>query len=125
MAKTPKYVSSDGCTLAINERVEGIYIAWYIPEDGDFGGYIGEGAERDEEPSGNDLEAWENWAAYQTIKIHADGKNIQGFFFNTIRKARTALAAANETLTTKSRPWPSWAIQAKEAGWTPPEGWKP
>lgn len=22
-------------------------------------------------------------------------------------------------------PWPSWARQAKAAGWTPPENWKP
>ena len=124
MVRTKRYVASDGCYLTVDERAEGIYIAWYLPEEDDVGGYIGEGPEA-QEPASDDIEAWENWVVYETVKTHADGKDGRAFYFETVRKAKIALAACNVALATKSRPWPSWAIQAKEAGWTPPEGWKP
>jgi hypothetical protein len=123
--KPKRYVCEDGTYLAINDRVEGVYIAWYFPEDDDFGGYIGEDPSAPKEPPGDDVAAWENWVAYETVKLHADDKVVQGFRFETMKKAKTALAACNEALSTKSRPWPAWAIQARDAGWTPPEGWKP
>lgn len=28
-------------------------------------------------------------------------------------------------LANADHPWPEWALTAKAAGWTPPEGWKP
>jgi hypothetical protein len=123
-ARKKRYVTEDGCYLAIDERIEGIYIAWYISEDADFGGYIGEHEEKSKTPP-EKKEDWENWVVYRTIKSLADNKDSRGFVFETIKKARLALAAANEALLTGNAPWPAWAIQAKEAGWTPPKGWKP
>ena len=123
-AKTKPYVSEDGCHLAIDERADGFYIAWFIPEDGDFGGYIGEHEETSETPP-DKKEDWENWVVYQTVKSLADDKDSRGFVFDTMKKAKVALAGANNALLNGHAPWPAWAVQAKAAGWTPPEGWKP
>ena len=69
---------------------------------------------------------WECWQADTAVKDMADGRDpISGYWFETYDKAKAALAEANRCLLTGEAPWPAWAVQAKAAGWTPPEGWKP
>jgi hypothetical protein len=100
MARTKCYVSEEGCYLAIDERNDGIYIAWYTPEDGDFGGYIEEGAEMSDIPP----EKGEDWIVYKTVKALADDNNNQGFVFDTMKKAKIALAACNDALLNMDKP---------------------
>lgn len=121
--KTKRYVTEDGCYLAIDDRSEGFYIAWYIPEDSDFGAYVGEDSAPPKPPE--DKEGWECWVAHKAVEPLADDKDDRGFVFETEKKAKLALAAADDALSNGHTPWPAWAIQAKDAGWTPPEGWKP
>lgn len=124
MPRAKKYKSEDGCYLTITERVGHFYLVWYIPDDEDFGGYVGESEiyQASEAPKSKD--EWEIWTADNQAKRFAEGRDGTGFYFNTATKAKLALAAANEVLLTGA-PWPDWALKAKEAGWTPPKGWKP
>jgi hypothetical protein len=117
------YKTEDGDYLDIEER-DDYYIAWYLPTDGDFGAIVGEDPQIGSKPPEN-KDDWECWIAHKTVQALADGQDDHGFFFEGIKKARLALAAANEALLSGHAPWPAWAITAKDAGWTPPEGWKP
>jgi hypothetical protein len=123
-----KYKSHDGSYLDIDEQNEKFYIAWYLPEDGEFGAYCGDRAL--EEGSGetdDDKKAiWEINTADKAVKPFSCGNtNFQGFEFETLKQAKLALLAANTSLLNEGAPMPEWAIRASEAGWKPPKGWKP
>lgn len=119
------YICEDGCYLDIDER-DFYHIAWYIPEDGDFGGYVGEIATQPKEAP-KVKETWEMWVAHKAIEPLADcRRDMYGFYFESLKDAKVALLAANTALQNeKGLPWPEWAVRAKDAGWTPPKGWKP
>jgi len=121
--KTDTYVCDDGSYLDIDERAKGLYIAWYLPNDGNFGAYLGEDAELSPKPP-NDKEGWEMWTANRAVRPLSEGRDQHGYVFETMKAAKEALAAANQALRGDS-PWPQWAIKAKAAGWTPPKDWKP
>ena len=120
-----RYKTADGDHLAIDERNDGYYIGWYLHAEQDFGAYVGEDPRHPRKPP-DDKDDWECWVAHEAIKAFAeDTDNSRGFCFESRAKAKLAMAAANEALLTGNIPWPAWAITAKDAGWTPPDGWKP
>jgi hypothetical protein len=120
-----KYKTREGDYLLTEEESSGNWrIWWYIAEWDDTGGCLGENSERSENPPSNKDE-WEVWQAERCAEPLADGRDSSGFYFETKTKAMAALRAANEGLFSGEAPWPSWATQAKAAGWTPPKGWKP
>ena len=124
--KTPRYKTKDGDYLVIDERgleYEWYRLVWYIREWQDYGGIVGDTIPGDVAPK--DVEEWEVWQAARSVRALADGRDRDGYYFASKSKARAALAAANAGLLNSEAPWPVWALRAKEAGWTPPEGWKP
>lgn len=119
-----KYKTADGDYLVIDESTGDYRIAWYIKEWESTGGTLGEnGSPKAIAPA--DKSDWESWQAERTVAPLADGRDRQGYHFESERQARVALNAANEALFSGEAPWPAWATQAKAAGWTPPKGWKP
>ena len=121
--KPSRYKTKDGDHLIIDDSDGAYRLVWYIREWQDYGAIVGDTLPGEAAP--NDREAWEVWQAARSVMELADGRDNDGYYFETKSKARAALAAANAGLLSGEAPWPAWALQAKEAGWTPPEGWKP
>ncbi len=123
-----RYRAADGSYLTIDERAEGFYLAWYLPEDGDFGAYVGDrdlSAEKGSTPE-DQKEVWEVNTANDAAKPFSCGKHpAYGFEFKTMTQAKRAFTAANTALHEGGAPLPEWAVLARAAGWTPPKGWKP
>lgn len=64
---------------------------------------------------------WESWIVWQTAKEMGCDKKGR---FNTAKDAKVAMRAANEALLRgDKKPVPQWVVLARNAGWTPPEGW--
>lgn len=118
-----KYRTADGDYLTIDDSDGAYRVAWYIADWCDIGGRVGESEQPDAAPE--DRSDWEMWQADRCVKRFASGRDIDGYYFDSMSKARAALAAANEGLLSGEAPWPEWALLAKAAGWTPPEGWRP
>ena len=113
-----RYKDEDGNYLDIHETSYGFKIGWYIPEWEDFGSYIGEtGGEEDK--------------IIKPLVIELVGEDYSShngtYIFDTHREAQNILKILNMALidNEKNPRWPAWAIQAKNEGWIPPEGWKP
>jgi hypothetical protein len=122
-----KYNSEDGSYLDIDERCGVLHIAWYLPEDGDFGAYTGD-RDLSKEVANTDEEKktlWEIATADRAVEPFSFCVGLRGFEFETLKKAKLALLAANTSLLNGGAPMPEWAIRATEAGWKPPKGWKP
>lgn len=125
MARTKRYKCEDGSYLTLEGGDGTWHVAWYCADIEDVGAYVGDTATVPDEPP-KEKSTWEMWVAHRAIAPLADGRSsAYGFFFESEKKARLALSAANEALRNGGAPWPEWAIQAKEAGWTPPKNWKP
>lgn len=121
-----KYRTADGDYLVIDERgreYDWYRLVWYIREWQDYGGIVGDTIPGDVAPK--DVEEWDVWQAARSVMALADGRDHEGYYFTSKSKARAALAAANAGLLSGEAPLPEWALIAKAAGWTPPEGWKP
>lgn len=130
MERVKKYKGSDGEYLELVEQKYGYRISWWFPIDGEGeGGAIGDVYPGPTESAPDDPDLWSDWCAYYAclpFSEQADCKSWEGpLTFETARRAKDAIRAANFALTTKSRPWPEWALKARDAGWTAPEGWKP
>jgi hypothetical protein len=116
-------------TLMVTNEKQGEYrITWYIEEDQDLGGSLGDGQTYTQ----RDLEAaspcdWEHIKATMTASS-TDGveRDMYGFFWTSRKAANAALRAVKAAINDKTnKPWPDWAIKAKAAGWDPPKGWTP
>jgi hypothetical protein len=103
-------------------------IAWFLADEDDLGGTIGDGedysdaelanAATDERPH-----IIANQAAAKTDGLKRDGR---GYYWETKRAATTALRAMNLAIKNDGGPpWPEWATKAAAEGWKPPKGWKP
>ena len=123
-----RYKSPDGAYLIIDDNARnGLQIVWYMPDQDDIGGTVGEGEPTDTLPDDPEkrLLHWEVNTAYRAVQPFADGHvKHYGFTFESMAKAKLALRAANEALRSDTL-MPAWAVAALEAGWTPPEGWEP
>lgn len=123
-----KYKAEDGSYLGIDEQDGAYRIAWFIPEDGEFGAYVGDRDLSEEMGSGTDEDKksmWEVMTADAAAKPFSCGKNSYGYEFENEKQAKLALLAANTSLLTGGAPMPEWATKAMAAGWKPPHGWKP
>lgn len=120
------------CVLEVIEDSEGRHrIQWYFPEEDDWGALLGEDREVVSEEklatsSGGD---WDHFAVLHALQVGAthDGQDRDGFFWTSEKAAKAACKAAKTFVRAKrgEKPWPGWAIQAKAAGWSPPDGWVP
>lgn len=129
MARTKKFKGPEGETLEVTPGTSpGTYmICWIFPRD-----EFSEGASIGEDVSGPEpdpaSDQWISWKAYHVAKkfgmVHYRPK-WEPLLFENEKKAKEALRAINEALTTPGSVWPDWAKKAKAAGWTPPEGWTP
>lgn len=109
-------------------------IVWMIAED-DFGegAMLGQGPEhkwkeeRLESCKGNKDMEWEHVMATITAgKSPGVEHDAQGYYWESSSAATKALTMIRAQLKDKSKkPWPSWALEAKAAKWTPPKGWTP
>ena len=124
--KRSKYKTDEGDYLTLEEGSNDLYrIAWFIREEGDIGGTLGETPIGHSDTRPTEKSEYEVWQADRSVKALADGCDGRGFYFESRKKGLLALKAANDALLSGDAPWPAWALQAKAAGWTPPEGWKP
>ena len=129
MARTKRYKDEEGRYLAIDDRCDDFCLGWYIPDENDFGAHVGEDAREVEkvlatkEPPESRAD-FDNWVVIVAVHKLADGVGAHGFYFESMKRAKEALAAANLALLSKNV-WPDWALKAKAAGWTPPKNWVP
>jgi len=108
----------EGNYLVVCESLAGYVLAWLCADDGDLGGTLGERPPLDEE--GHKL--------HELAAAAGGEKTDDGWEWETERAARRALTMINTGMVSweaGEKPWPSWAVEAKSAGWTPPKGWTP
>lgn len=130
------------CTLQYSDYVSGA-IAWYC--DGDEGGLLGEvyttraraekslrtelakAAPDPEEVACTRLDlAMFDYVESLSPGTYTRHRSGAWVFTNAkVQKEALRFARAAYKQAKANAPWPVWALQAKAAGWTPPEGWKP
>jgi hypothetical protein len=119
-------------------------VAWACADDDDEGGIIGERRRPDVEGDikraleKRDLDELESaFVEREAAAVAAEfGEDVArhtmgGWIFGgkaakvALKRMKAALAEARRVFKSGSDPWPAWAVTAKAAGWTPPDGWKP
>ena len=109
----------DGCYLIVMQLDmygDEHFLAWYIPEDGDVGGSIGE------------VEKGQPHEEICRLARENGGKKRGGRYLWPSKKAAdAALRAINAAMLAweAGKPLPEWALKATAEGWTPPKGWTP
>lgn len=101
-------------------------LSWYIPEDEDLGGSLGEFDYTELQKL--DPDDHDGLAAYRAVEaIEGVEKDSGGFYWDSRGKALAALRIAKAAIKAgaDSRPLPDWATKALAAGWKAPKGWKP
>jgi hypothetical protein len=123
MAK--KYRDDDGMYLALCDGEDGYTFGWYSAEDGYVTCTIGDMFDTDSlKAELHEAKAdWELWIiAKVALNMGCDNHGN----FKSQKDAKLAMKAANEALLRGDRkPLPKWVVEATNAGWTAPEGWKP
>jgi hypothetical protein len=125
--RIPRYKDADGQYLDIDESRYEIKIAWYLPDEGDFGLYLAneshskwEGAEETNVAIDVLRDYWKSkgWA------LPSEGRDFE---FESRSQAKEALRLINARLfyLGENKPLPEWAKKALAEGWNPPKGWKP
>jgi hypothetical protein len=124
MAK--KYRGDEGEYLAICDGSrDGLYtFGWYFDEEG----YVTcpvlqllESSLKDKAEPPESKSDWESWLVIRTAQEMGCDKYGD---FATMKLAKAAMNAANEALLRGDRkPTPQWVTMARNAGWTPPDGW--
>lgn len=75
--------------------------------------------------AGGDGDQWFHRRACDVAGALIDGKSpFDVYLWRTETRARHALDVVNLALR-GGKPWPQWALDATNEGWTPPKGWKP
>lgn len=115
--------------LAIKDwnRDSSYTIGWFLPDVGDFGQMLGDGAESTSEGTDPDtkaacdaIRALPPEHAPEALNAHEWRWYSKSGAAAALRVAKAAVAAAKS-----NRPLPEWAQQALAAGWKAPKGWKP
>ena len=106
--------------------VDGIRIAWFFDEEGDYGAILGEEVYTAADLLKSKVEGREHILATVTASL-TDGveRDERGYSWTSIKKARCALKAIKAALKHDVGPWPEWAVKAQAEGWKAPKGWKP
>lgn len=109
-------------------------LTWYIAEDDDLGGSIGEtrysAADLVDGMPREDRDCAVAFLAAKTTpgaRTSGSGKYDQDVWWETKAEATAALRTVNAALKAdrSATPWPEWTKQATAAGWKPPKGWAP
>lgn len=125
-------------TLQIDGGPYQYYIRWFLAEEGDLGGYLGQSKTDGKGEAPRRRGNVEHWVASKAVRETQPKRDSTGFFWVTLRDAedarrlcRAALRAhAGAAFTPdtpaakKARALPAWAIKAKAEGWKAPNGWK-
>ena len=90
------YRLEKGCCLGIQKDYGRYYISWHDPQEWGFFYTVGEDLVPVTPPKEKD--ALEDWLADMAVRHSSDGKDELGHYFNTLSKARKALAEANKAL---------------------------
>lgn len=114
-----KYKSEDGSYLDLDEKDGQWRVAWYFPDEDDFGAYVGD---RDFSGSvgGTDEDKktrWEVMTADAAAKPFSCGKSAYGYEFETEKQAKLALIAANTSLNNGGSPLPDWLSRLRRGGY--------
>lgn len=111
--------------LVVHDEGPGWRISWFIAEDGDIGGCLGQDEDDGlgDPPSNRDV--WEHWIASKVAREAktAPVRDYAGFYWETEREAKAVLRQIKEVMK-QDRPLPEWAKTALAEGWKPPKGWK-
>lgn len=99
-----EYLTDDGDYLVVTETHGAWRVAWYIQEDADVGGCLGQETPDPEPPTDKSL--WEMWQADRCAEPLAAGRDDFGFFFETHDQAVHARQAAADGLTAGKPPTP-------------------
>jgi hypothetical protein len=102
--------------IIVDDRAFMCRISWWISEDQEIGGTLGEGPLDMSNETG---------IASQAIKETISGRDEFGFYWESKAAAKRALAVANAAIKSIERPLPDWAVKAIASGWKQPKGWKP
>lgn len=106
--------------LVISEGRNGYVIQWYLADIQDVGASLGDGPIPASDPP-PEHEDWEIIVAARAAgNASPDGRDRDGFFWESKAKARAALVSANAAL--KNKPLVDWEVKALAAGWKPPKG---
>lgn len=127
--RIPQYRDADGQYLALCDEKYVTTIAWWLPEEQEFGLVLANTA-REEHTA---LDGEETTIAVDVCrKFFKDNKldmPVLGrdFTFDARSSATKCLRLINAALYAwqQKKPWPDWATRAYGAGWQPPKGWKP
>jgi hypothetical protein len=126
-ARIPKFRTKSGEYLALQHpsgRDNKVYIAWFLPEEGDFGLVAGQGE------GSADLDENSKTVCDTLAKHFADRgwkhKLGTAYSFESEKYAAEALRLCNVALhcASEQKPLPDWAAKAIAEGFTPPRGWK-
>lgn len=123
-----KFKTIEGDYLKLTEAASGygFRLAWWVATLDDFGSVVGETNIRNKTQETLDRGELEIWIADQVASKFTNDIDAAGFYFDSKKRAQEALSAIDAALLDHEiLRWPDWAILAKQAGWTPPEGWEP
>jgi hypothetical protein len=122
-AKRPPIYKDDGMSLGARLDRDGWYIAW-SDESGEEGLRIGQEDAIDVK-SDTDSQVIHGVLSAVTSDDRVERGRDGTWHFKTEGLVREVLRRMNRALSMKGLELPPWAWQALEAGWLPPEGWKP
>lgn len=111
--------------LVIERNQDQTYtIDWYIPDECEMGGRLGQDKNDGRGEPPKDREDYEHWLASK-VAAQSTGvrRNRYGFFWDSRREVDAAMRQIKEALR-QDRPLPEWAKKALAEGWKPPKGWR-
>lgn len=102
-------------------------LTWYIPEDEDVGGSLGDMEYSESQLATSTSEDRDCIVAYLAAKsTEGAHRDTMGLFWETEAKARAALRVVKAALKADGGPpMPEWALKAIAEGWKAPKGWRP
>jgi len=113
---------SEGFCLVVDGERDSWAIGWEDPEFGQINLWVGEDRQPKDPPT--DPNQWLSWIADKCCRESGAEFDHHRYVWETRQQAQSALAAIALAVAS-GKPWPDWAIKAKEAHWTPPKGWRP
>lgn len=115
--------------LVVEPIRNGYAIGWFLVEDGELGAMLGESISGLTVPSQDeDRDWWASETAARALVPKPERDDNHGcFIWGTEGAAKKALREIKARMASLlgDKPWPEWALKAKAAGWSPPQGWKP
>lgn len=114
--------------IVLDSDRDGYFLVWFIAEVADLGATLGEDTYTAADLAKAKPADWAHIKATITAGQTAGAvrRGPAGYRWETKADAAAALRAVNAVLKdTSSKPWPTWAVEARAAGWTPPKNWKP